>query len=359
MLLFPQHNSRQRIFMVHDFRFLLISLKVPKTKIFGLLLVASISPNFKRQITKMFTYVLLCEDSKIYVGKSQDINRRLRQHWKGKGALWTRLFPPIRVLEIRPNDVEVATTIEYFKQHGMRVRGGPWCQVRLKALPQKIWEEEMATTLATATDISNFTIQPPVKNAHNSLIWSITVSADSKSHPKIQCGQDANSLRVPFGLSKFSETSRTTLDYSLGPFQSDILAFWQRIDEWILEYVWKHQSEFFKKPYATKTLLTDNYCPIVSQRDEFEPLLRTKINEKSCPVFVIDENGSRKGSASDIQGGSTGVPVVQLNSLWVMSNRFGASVSTAGLMLWPRKEKTMTDMFHTDIAFSTPMDICQ
>ena len=89
----------------------------------------------------------------------------------------------------------------------------------------------MATTLATQTDISQWTIQAPVRNSHNSLVWPITVTADSRAHPRVQVGKDdANSLRIPFGASRFSENSKTALDYSIAPWQGDILEFFERVD---------------------------------------------------------------------------------------------------------------------------------
>ena len=165
----------------------------------------------------MLTYVLELEGGHFYIGRTTNLHRRLREHWKGRGARFVRIFPPRRLLEIRPGDVETATTIEYFKRYGLRVRGGPWTTVRLSNVPAVVWREQMSTTLATSTDISQWTIQAPVKNSHNSFVWPITVTPDSKAHPRIQVGQDENSLRIPFGISKFSEASRSCLDYSIAP----------------------------------------------------------------------------------------------------------------------------------------------
>lgn len=45
-----------------------------------------------------FVYTLKLENGKYYVGRTGNLKRRLRQHFKGKGALWTRKHSPIKVL---------------------------------------------------------------------------------------------------------------------------------------------------------------------------------------------------------------------------------------------------------------------
>ena len=305
----------------------------------------------------MYTYVLELAGGNIYVGRTINLHKRLRDHWKGRGARWVRLHPPRRLLDVQPGDVETATTIRYFKLKGLLVRGGPWCQVRLNAVPRSVFQEEMAT-LATQTSIKDWTVQPAVKNSHNSLVWPITVSQDSRAAPKVQCGQDdTNSLRIPFGTSKFSETSKTCLDYSIAPWQSELLAFWRSVDDWVVDYVFNHQKDFFKKPYATKEQLRDNYCPLVSQKDDYEPLLKTKVGN-GCSIFAIDASGSRKGTVDDIKPGSAGVPIISVTSLWTMSGRFGVSAHTQALMLWPKLEKSMGEIFQTNLSFNMPMDVC-
>ena len=145
------------------------------------------------------------------------------------------------------------------------------------------------------------------------------------------------------------------LDYSIAPWQSELLAFWRSVDDWVVDYVFNHQKDFFKKPYPSIEQLRDNYCPLVSQKDDYEPLLRTKLG-KGCQIFVIDNTGSRKGTIEDIKPGS-GVPIVSPSSIWTMSGRFGVSAHTQALMLWPKHEKSMDEIFQT-ISFNMPMDVC-
>ena len=78
-------------------------------------------------------YVLECVDGKYYVGITLDFNKRLAQHISGHGALWTRLWKPLRVVEV----VHVGATLaleneitqKYIGLYGREnVRGGSFCK---------------------------------------------------------------------------------------------------------------------------------------------------------------------------------------------------------------------------------------
>ncbi|WP_084191241.1 GIY-YIG nuclease family protein [Algiphilus aromaticivorans] len=47
-------------------------------------------------------YLLLCRGNRIYTGVSPDPVRRLGQHLQGKGARYTRMNQPVRLLAVRP-----------------------------------------------------------------------------------------------------------------------------------------------------------------------------------------------------------------------------------------------------------------
>jgi hypothetical protein len=217
----------------------------------------------------------------------------------------------------------------------------------------------MATTHYSTTDISGWCIQPGQKNSHNSLVWPLTITKDSRSAPRIQLGKDINtSLRAPFGISQFSQESKKSLDYTLPTWQPDLLAFLQRIDTMVVDHVFKNQTEFFKKSCLSRAALVESYHGLVSQKDSFDPLLRTKVNDKMS-VFLIGENGSSKGTLDDITAGAQVVPIISPSSIWTMSGKFGLSCNTTGVMVWPATEKGLTDLFELDHAFATPMVICE
>ena len=45
-----------------------------------------------------YVYLLECRDGSIYTGIATDVERRYREHAAGKGARYTRAFPPQRLL---------------------------------------------------------------------------------------------------------------------------------------------------------------------------------------------------------------------------------------------------------------------
>jgi putative endonuclease len=65
-----------------------------------------------------FMYVLECEGGSLYTGIAVDVEKRFRVHQSGKGARYTRAFPPLRILvRIAYPDRASASRAEYaFKQ---------------------------------------------------------------------------------------------------------------------------------------------------------------------------------------------------------------------------------------------------
>ena len=75
-------------------------------------------------------YVLELEDSKYYIGWTQDLNTRIASHFLGRGSVWTRMYKPIKIVSIQAGskDLENALTIAYMCEKGWRnCRGGKWC----------------------------------------------------------------------------------------------------------------------------------------------------------------------------------------------------------------------------------------
>ena len=83
-------------------------------------------------------YVLQLEGGKLYVGFSDDVMSRVGQHFLNRGAIWTRIHKPVRVMSVVPGDkhLEDVTTIALMASHGWRnVRGGAWTSLELRSLP--------------------------------------------------------------------------------------------------------------------------------------------------------------------------------------------------------------------------------
>jgi predicted GIY-YIG superfamily endonuclease len=98
------------------------------------------------------TYILLLEGDKIYVGITNNIDKRMQQHWDGYGSKWCKKYKPIKILktipECRKTD-EITYTLEYMKKYGINnVRGGPWCQINIS-------EDEICLLKKMIQSISN------------------------------------------------------------------------------------------------------------------------------------------------------------------------------------------------------------
>lgn len=90
----------------------------------------------KKKEKEICIYVLRCEEEKYYVGKSTNINKRLKQHFKQKkGSCWTRLYKPLQIYEIRRKCDEFdeeKITLQYMKKFGINnVRGGSYTRLQL------------------------------------------------------------------------------------------------------------------------------------------------------------------------------------------------------------------------------------
>lgn len=83
----------------------------------------------------VFIYVLELEKGKYYVGKTNNPEFRLERHFNLYGSEWTKLYKPLRVLEIKPNcdDYdEDKITRQYMDKYGINnVRGGSFVSVIL------------------------------------------------------------------------------------------------------------------------------------------------------------------------------------------------------------------------------------
>ena len=54
-----------------------------------------------------YTYLLRLQDQCWYVGKTQDLSRRLSKHWKGRGSTWTTKHPPVALAGLWEGDLEL------------------------------------------------------------------------------------------------------------------------------------------------------------------------------------------------------------------------------------------------------------
>lgn len=75
-------------------------------------------------------YILSLKDNKYYVGRTFNPQKRIQEHFDGKGSFWTRLHPPEKICET----IQMCTkydedkyVIIYMDAYGIdNVRGGSW-----------------------------------------------------------------------------------------------------------------------------------------------------------------------------------------------------------------------------------------
>jgi hypothetical protein len=83
----------------------------------------------------VYIYVLKLEQDKYYIGKTDNPNIRLENHFSSNGSEWTKLYKPLKIIEIIPNcdnyDEDKYTKI-YMDKYGIdNVRGGIYVQIEL------------------------------------------------------------------------------------------------------------------------------------------------------------------------------------------------------------------------------------
>ena len=91
--------------------------------------------------TTCYVYVLLLQNDHYYVGTTENLSKRLHDHFSGHGSTWTQLHRPVGVVEIGPGgkDEEKAKTLQYMAKHSWeKVRGYCWSQTQLKSPPRDL-----------------------------------------------------------------------------------------------------------------------------------------------------------------------------------------------------------------------------
>lgn len=83
----------------------------------------------------VFIYVLLLENEKYYIGKTDNPDFRIDDHFKFGGCAWTKKYKPIKILDIILNcddyDEDKYTRI-YMDKYGINnVRGGSFVSIKL------------------------------------------------------------------------------------------------------------------------------------------------------------------------------------------------------------------------------------
>lgn len=96
----------------------------------------------------MIIYVLKLENEKYYVGRTCNYERRINEHFSGKGSHWTQLYKPIKVIR-RIDDIksvfeEDKVVKETMMKYGIdNVRGGSYVKKVISSEEKNLLEKEL------------------------------------------------------------------------------------------------------------------------------------------------------------------------------------------------------------------------
>jgi len=97
----------------------------------------------------MIIYVIQLFDDKFYIGRTNNLNRRLEEHKNGTGAEWTKKYPFIKLLKtVNTNDLftEDKYVKMYMNKYGINnVRGGSYSNIELNKEQENILKKELNT----------------------------------------------------------------------------------------------------------------------------------------------------------------------------------------------------------------------
>ena len=143
-------------------------------------------------------YVLRLQRGKYYVGLTRKNVERIWQHIDGKGAAWTKKYPPKEGKEIVSfqDGLKVADedriTLEMMSKYGVRnVRGGSWCRVNMSArqvseLERLVKSKSKPKKTKSTTPALKFVENSPPTGKVNSPIssWACSQQDPSVGRPK-------------------------------------------------------------------------------------------------------------------------------------------------------------------------------
>lgn len=100
-------------------------------------------------------YVLELQNGKYYVGITKNVQSRFEEHCNGTGADYTRVYKPIRIVDIvntqlankvEAEDIENLHTIKWMILKGIdNVRGGEFCSLSTLSIAERLGKETKHT----------------------------------------------------------------------------------------------------------------------------------------------------------------------------------------------------------------------
>tara|TARA_R110002049_G_scaffold28977_3_gene98691 strand:+ start:31325 stop:31921 length:597 start_codon:yes stop_codon:yes gene_type:complete len=91
-------------------------------------------------------YVLALEHGKFYVGMSDDVKKRVKQHFDGLGSFWTKKHKPLEHIKTYKTHGEDYHVIKMMYEHGIQnVRGGSFSKLQLTSSDVDLAKRMMRT----------------------------------------------------------------------------------------------------------------------------------------------------------------------------------------------------------------------
>ena len=146
-------------------------------------------------------YVLECENGNVYVGKTTKGEKRLKQHIDGRGAEWTKMHKPKRVMQYYTNATDAderKVTEQMIKKYGAKkVRGAGLTKRKM-----------------TKKEIDNLNKKVGFTKSSTSTKKKTTTYTCSRcgrqGHNRTQCYAKTNSSGKAISASKKSTTTKKT-----------------------------------------------------------------------------------------------------------------------------------------------------
>ncbi len=177
--------------------------------------------------------------------------------------------------------------------------------------------------------LNQWTLKDPIVSQRGAKSCPLTL--DDGTAVIVQLGSKAAPVSSPFGASSYGDEAsvRKTLEFSLEPEQAQ---FWDSVTEWLRGYLQTHSDRLMKKKLSAETI-SENLRPPAVQKNEYRPLLRTKLTiSGSHAVRCWDEQGQKIDLPEDLRG----VPLIArvcVERLWCMGRQMGLVLTCTDLQI--------------------------
>ncbi len=177
--------------------------------------------------------------------------------------------------------------------------------------------------------LNQWTLKDPIVSQRGAKSCPLTL-ADGAA-VTVQLGSKNAPVTSPFGASSYGDEAsvRKTLEFSLDAEQAQE---WETVSEWLCKYLQRESERLMKKRLSAETI-RENLRPPSVQKNDYAPLLRTKIAVSgSHAVRCWDEAGNKIALPEDLRG----VPVVarlHVERLWMMSKEYSPVLTCTDLQI--------------------------